>query len=142
MNEPIDLINHAALKELRSFTLRTGQPTDIGQLDLAPMEHVTNIEITEEHVTITYNEKTTHRYNVNEVTHKEWSYKYNDDREFVAAIGAQLAGWAAKILGITPISPARSSSEKPISQPSTFDPAPHGVITLSGARKPRSSHSS
>ena len=88
MNEPIDLINHAALKELRSFTLRTGQPTDIGQLDLAPMEHVTNIEITEEHVTITYNEKTTHRYNVNEVSHKEWSYKYNDDREFVAAIGA------------------------------------------------------
>ncbi len=88
MNEPIDLISHAALKELRSFTRRTGQPTEIGQLDLAPMEHVTNIEITEEHVTITYNEKTTHRYNVNEVSHKEWSYKYNDDPEFVKAIGA------------------------------------------------------
>jgi Fe-S-cluster containining protein len=88
MNEPIDLIGHAALKELRAFTRRTGQPTDIGKMDLAPMEHVTNIEITEEHVTITYNQKTVHRYNVNEVSHKEWSYKYNDDPAFVKAIGA------------------------------------------------------
>ena len=59
-----------------------------------------------------------------------------------AAIGAQFAGWAAKMRGMASISPARSSSEKPISQPSTLDPAPHGVMMLSGARKPRSSHSS
>ncbi len=59
-----------------------------------------------------------------------------------AAIGPQFAGWAAKMRGIASISPARSNSEKPISQPSTFDPAPHGVMMLSGARKPRSSHSS
>jgi Fe-S-cluster containining protein len=87
MNEPIDLISHAALRELRSFTKRTGQPTELTQMDTAPMEHVSNIEITEEHVTITYNEKTVHRYNVNEITHKEWSYKYNDDPAFVKAIG-------------------------------------------------------
>jgi Fe-S-cluster containining protein len=87
MNEPIDLISHTALRELRSFTRRTGQPTELQQLDLATMEHVSNIEITEEHVTVTYNEQTVHRYNVNEITHKEWSYKYNDDPEFVKAIG-------------------------------------------------------
>ena len=87
MNEPIDLIAHAGLRELRAFTRRSGQPTDLALLDLDPMEHVTNIEITEEHVTIVYNETTTHKYNVNEISHKEWSYKYNDDAEFVKAIG-------------------------------------------------------
>jgi hypothetical protein len=40
------------------------------------------------------------------------------------AIGPQFAGWAVKMRGMASISPARSSSEKPISQPSTFDPAP------------------
>ena len=59
-----------------------------------------------------------------------------------AAIGAQLAGWAANIRGRHSICSARSNSEKPISQPSTFDPAPHGVMMLSGGRKPRSSHNS
>jgi Fe-S-cluster containining protein len=88
MNEPIDLISHAALRELRSFTRRTSQPTELAQLDLAPMEHVQEIDIDEEHITITYNEQTLHRYNANEITHKEWSYKYNDDAEFVKAVGA------------------------------------------------------
>ena len=88
MNEPIDLISHAALRELRSFTRRTSQPTELAQLDLAPMEHVQEIEIDEEHITITYNEETLRRYNANEITHKEWSYKYNDDAEFVKAVGA------------------------------------------------------
>jgi len=88
MNEPIDLISHAALRELRSFTRRTGQPTDPGQLDLAPMEHVQEIEIDEEHITITYNETIAFRYNANEVTHKLWSYKYNEDPEFVKAVGS------------------------------------------------------
>ena len=35
-----------------------------------------------------------------------------------------------------------AAREKPMSQPSTFDPAPQGMMTLSGARKPRSSHNS
>ena len=30
------------------------------------MEHVNEIEIDEEHITINYNEKTMHRYNANE----------------------------------------------------------------------------
>jgi len=88
MNEPIDLISHAALRDLRSFTRRTGQPTDLAQLDLTPMEHVQEIEIDEEHVTITYNEEISHRYNANDVKYKEWSYKYNEDPEFVAAVAA------------------------------------------------------
>lgn len=88
MHETIDLIAHAAMRDLRSFTRRTHQPTTIELLDTAPLEHVQEIEITEEHITITYNQKTTHRYNANEVTHKEWSYKYNDDPAFVAAIAA------------------------------------------------------
>ena len=88
MEQTIDLISHAALRELRAFTKRTGQPTTLDQMDVAPMEHVTEIEIDEEHVTITYNEKITHRYNAKEITRKEWSYKYNDDPEFVKAIGA------------------------------------------------------
>jgi len=87
MHETIDLISHAAMRDLRSFTRRTGQPTTLELMDLAPMEHVQEIEITEEHITVTYNQKTVHRYNVNEITHKEWSYKFNDDPEFVQAIG-------------------------------------------------------
>ncbi len=88
MHETIDLIAHAALREVRAFSRRTGQTTHLEGMDLAPMEHVSEIEITEEHITVTYNQKTTFKYNVNEVTHKEWSYKYNDDPEFVEAIGA------------------------------------------------------
>ncbi|MGP6157555.1 MAG: YkgJ family cysteine cluster protein, partial [Vulcanimicrobiaceae bacterium] len=97
MRETIDLISHQAARELRAFTQRTGQPTALELIDLDPMEHVSEIEITEEHVTVTYNEKTTHRYNVNEISHKEWSYKYNDDPEFVKAI-ATLIGLARKHL--------------------------------------------
>lgn len=52
------------------------------------MEHVQEIEIDEEHVTITYNETIAFRYNANEVTHKEWSYKYNEDPEFVKAVAS------------------------------------------------------
>jgi Fe-S-cluster containining protein len=37
---------------------------------------------------VTYNKKTTHRYNASETTQKEWSYKYNGDPEFVLAIRA------------------------------------------------------
>ncbi|MBD5635905.1 MAG: hypothetical protein IAI49_15670, partial [Candidatus Eremiobacteraeota bacterium] len=88
MEQTIDLISHAALRDLRAFTKRTGQPTTLELLDVSPMEHVTEIEIDEEHVTITYNEKITHRYNAKEIAKKEWSYKYNDDPEFVSAIGA------------------------------------------------------
>jgi Fe-S-cluster containining protein len=78
--ETIDLI------ELRDFTRRTGQPTHPELLDTRPMEHVKEIEITEEHVTITYNEKTERYYNVNEIVHREWVYKYNEDPEMVRAI--------------------------------------------------------
>jgi Fe-S-cluster containining protein len=52
------------------------------------MEHVTEIEIDEEHVTIVYDEKTTHRYNSKETSRREWTYKYNDDPEFVRAVAA------------------------------------------------------
>jgi Fe-S-cluster containining protein len=88
MNDTLDLISHTALRELRSFTRRTGQPAKLDGLDLVPMENVQEIEIDEEHITIVYNQKTTHRYNANEITQKEWTYKYNDDPEFVKAIAA------------------------------------------------------
>jgi Fe-S-cluster containining protein len=52
------------------------------------MKNVQNIEIDEEHVTIKYNQRIERRYNANEITHKEWVYKYNDDPEFVAAVRA------------------------------------------------------
>lgn len=78
--ETIDLIN------LRNFTRRTGQPTHPELLDARPMEHVSKIEIDEEHITIEYNEKIEHYYNVNEITKREWVYKYNDDPEFVKAV--------------------------------------------------------
>jgi len=79
--ETIDLIN------LRNFTRRTHQQTHPELLDARPMEHVNEIEITEEHITVKYNEKTTRYYNANEIVHREWVYKYNDDPEFVKAIG-------------------------------------------------------
>lgn len=88
MHETIDLIAHSAMRDLSAFTKRTGQPTRLELLDTDAMTHVNEIEITEEHITVTYNQKTTHRYNANEVTHKEWSYKYNDDPAFVSAIAA------------------------------------------------------
>lgn len=88
MHETIDLIEHKALRELRAFTRRTQQPTNVEMLDLEPMRAVQEIEIDEEHITITYNQTTTHRYNANEISQKEWSYKYNDDPEFVRAIAA------------------------------------------------------
>lgn len=78
--ETIDLIG------LRDITRRTGQPTHPELLDARPMEQVKEIEITEEHITIKYNEKTTRYYNANEITHREWEYKYNDDPEMVKAI--------------------------------------------------------
>ncbi|MBV9277839.1 MAG: YkgJ family cysteine cluster protein [Candidatus Eremiobacteraeota bacterium] len=79
--QTIDLI------KLREFTRETGQPTHPELLDTTPMEHVNEIEITEEHITVTYNERITRSYNANEIVHREWTYKYNDDPEFVRAIG-------------------------------------------------------
>ncbi|MBV9148845.1 MAG: YkgJ family cysteine cluster protein [Candidatus Eremiobacteraeota bacterium] len=79
--QTIDLIN------LRKFSRDTGQPTHPELLDTTPMEHVNEIEITEEHITITYNERINRSYNANEIVHREWAYKYNDDPEFVRAIG-------------------------------------------------------
>jgi Fe-S-cluster containining protein len=78
--ETIDLIS------LRNYSRRTGQPTHPELLDARPMDHVTKIEIDEEHITVEYAEKTTRFYNVNEITKNEWIYKYNDDPEFVAAV--------------------------------------------------------
>jgi Fe-S-cluster containining protein len=86
MQETIDLIAHRELRNLRKFTRETGQPTTLAQLDLDPITHVKEIEITDEHITILYNEKVQRRYNANEITHKEWVYKYNDDAEMVEAI--------------------------------------------------------
>lgn len=79
--ETIDLIN------LRKFTRETGQATRPELLDTTPLERVKKIEIDEEHITITYNERTERFYNVNEITAREWVYKYNDDAEFVKTIG-------------------------------------------------------
>jgi Fe-S-cluster containining protein len=88
MHDTIDLITHAAVRELRDFTRRTRQPTHVDLMDLEPLRQINEIEITEEHITITYNQEIEHRYNANRITQKEWSYKYNDDPEFVRAIGA------------------------------------------------------
>ena len=79
--ETIDLIN------LRDYTRETGQATHPELLDTRPLEHVNKVEIDEEHITIEFDEKTTRYYNLNEITHREWVYKYNDDPEFVAAVG-------------------------------------------------------
>jgi len=86
MQETIDLIAHRELRNLQRFTRETGQPTKLSELDLEPMTSVQTIELDEEHITIKYNTQTKRRYNGNEITHKEWVYKYNDDPEFVAAV--------------------------------------------------------
>ena len=78
--ETIDLIN------LRAFTRETGQPTHPEMLDARPIERVKKIEIDEEHITVTYNQNIVRYYNANEVTQREWEYKYNDDAEMVEAI--------------------------------------------------------
>jgi Fe-S-cluster containining protein len=78
--ETIDLIN------LRNYSRRTGQPTHPELLDARPLEHVNRIEIDEEHITIEFDEKISRYYNANEITQREWVYKYNDDPAFVAAI--------------------------------------------------------
>jgi Fe-S-cluster containining protein len=78
--ETIDLIN------LRSYAKRTGQPTHPELLDARPIEHVNKMEIDEEHVTLEFDERTTRFYNANEITKREWIYKYNDDPEFVQAV--------------------------------------------------------
>ena len=86
MQETIDLIEHSAVRELRSYTRRTGQPTTLERMDLVPLEAFQKIEIDEEHITIEYNQTIVRNYNTNEITHREWSYKYNDDPDFVAAL--------------------------------------------------------
>jgi len=78
--ETIDLTN------LRNFSRRTGQQTHPELLDARPLEHVNRIEIDEEHITIEFDEKTTRYYNANEITRREWVYKYNDDPAFVNAV--------------------------------------------------------
>ncbi|MEA2690222.1 MAG: uncharacterized protein QOD51_2829 [Candidatus Eremiobacteraeota bacterium] len=86
MQETIDLIAHRELRSLQRFTRETGQPTTLAKLDLEPMKNVQSIEIDEEHITVKYNTETKRRYNANEISHREWVYKYNDDMEFVAAL--------------------------------------------------------
>ena len=78
--ETIDLTN------LRNFARRTGQQTHPELLDARPLEHVNKIEIDEEHITIEFDETTTRYYNTNEIAHREWVYKYNDDPAFVNAV--------------------------------------------------------
>src|SRR3954452_23539569 len=57
----------------------------------------------------------------------------------LASIGEQLSGCAVNRRGSLVIWPAFNSSRKPKAQPSRELPAPTGTMTLSGARKPRSS---
>jgi Fe-S-cluster containining protein len=83
--ETIDLIS------LRSFTRRTGQPTHPELLDTRPLQHVKQMEIDEEHITVTFDQKITRYYNTNEIVQREWVYKYNDDPEFVAALAKVVA---------------------------------------------------
>jgi Fe-S-cluster containining protein len=87
MPETIDLIALRKVKRgLAAFTRETDQPTSLDLMDIEPLTQMKSIEITEEHITIQYNEEIAFRYNANSVTYKEWEYKYNDDPEFVAAI--------------------------------------------------------
>ncbi len=74
------------LTRLRAYTKETGQQTHPEMLDTRPMEHVTKIEIDEEHITVEFDERTTRYYNANEIVKREWVYKYNDDDAFVRAI--------------------------------------------------------
>ncbi|MBV8197778.1 MAG: YkgJ family cysteine cluster protein [Candidatus Eremiobacteraeota bacterium] len=78
--ETIDLI------ALRKYSRETGQPTHPELLDARPIQHVNKIEIDEEHITIEFDETTTRYYNANEITRREWVYKYNDDPAFVNAV--------------------------------------------------------
>jgi len=87
MQETIDLIARRDLRALDQFTSKTGQPTVPTLFDAEPMEHVTSIDIDEEHVTITYNQRHKYYTTTTETTNKEWSYRYNDDPEFVRAVG-------------------------------------------------------
>ncbi len=64
--ETIDLITLRARRELATFTRETKQPTKIELLDLDTLRQFNSIEIDEEHITITYNEKTVRKYNANE----------------------------------------------------------------------------
>ncbi len=57
----------------------------------------------------------------------------------LASIGEQFCGCAANSRGSFAICPAFNNSRKPKAQPSRLLPAPTGTMTLSGARKPRSS---
>ena len=86
MQETIDLIAHRELRNLKRFTRETAQPTKLTSLDLGELKYVQSMEIDEEHITVKYNEKTVRKYNANEITHKEWVYKYNEDPEFVEAV--------------------------------------------------------
>lgn len=87
MAETINLTTlRTAKRELAAFTRETQQPTTLETLDLESMEQVQKIEIGEEFITITYNEKITHNYNTRNITHRTWDYKYNDNPEFVRAI--------------------------------------------------------
>ena len=79
--ETIDLITLRARRELSAITRTTGQPTKIELLDVEPLRQLGSMEIDEEHITINYNEKIKRAYNTNEVTYREWAYKYNDDPE-------------------------------------------------------------
>jgi len=79
------------LTALRKYTRETGQPTHPEMLDTTPMERVQDIEIDQEHITITYNQTINHYYNSSENIEREWVYKYNDDPEFVQAVGKVIA---------------------------------------------------
>src|ERR1700680_2187995 len=79
--ETIDLI------ALRNYSRRTKQATHPELFDTRPIEHVKEIEIDEEHITVTFDQKMTRYYNANEIVQREWVYKYNSDPEFVSAIG-------------------------------------------------------
>ena len=75
------------LTALKKYTRETGQATHPELLDARPLEHVNKIEIDEEHITIEFDEHVERYYNTNEIRKREWVYKYNDNPEFVKAIG-------------------------------------------------------
>ena len=68
------------LTRLRAYTKETGQPTHPEMLDTRPMEHVTKIEIDEEHITVEFDERTTRYYNANEIVN-ELTLMYNQARQ-------------------------------------------------------------
>ena len=85
MQETIDLIGHRELRNLQRYTRETGQPTKLSPRPRTDDElSVHRDRRRARHDPL--QQATKRNYNTNEITHKEWVYKYNDDPEYVEAL--------------------------------------------------------